>query len=72
MKESISGPKKGSQEPTAVKDPISGEMVVSNDAIKSVTLDYCVKNLKNKSDDPEVDADIMFKKCLHNIMRMDL
>jgi hypothetical protein len=30
-----------------VKHPTTGEMVVSNDEIKRVTLEYCVKNLKS-------------------------
>ena len=47
IKESINGPKKGNQDPTAVKHPITNDIVVSSEEIKRVTLDYCVKNLAN-------------------------
>ena len=33
IKESIMGPKKGTQEPTAVRNPESGDMVVANEEI---------------------------------------
>ena len=45
MKELIDGPKKPSQEPTAIKDPVSGDLVVASTEIKRVTLAYCVDNL---------------------------
>ena len=38
IKESINGPKKGSQDPTAVRHPVNGNMVVSKEEIKKVTL----------------------------------
>ena len=34
MKEVIIGQKKAGQEPTAIKDPITGDLVVANDEIK--------------------------------------
>ena len=55
MKEIINGPKKGGQELTAVRHPTSGDMVVSTEEIKRVTLEYCVKNLENSSEVPEVE-----------------
>ena len=49
MKEVINGPKKAGQEPTAIKDPVTGDLVVSNEEIKRVTLEYCKDNLTKKS-----------------------
>ena len=42
IKEGIIGPKKGSQVTTAVRHPDNGDMVVANEEIKRVTLEYCV------------------------------
>ena len=71
LKENISGPKKGVQEPTAVRHPSSGDMVVSNEEIKRVTLEYCVKNLENVLPDPEVEKDTLLKEVLHGIRMKD-
>ena len=49
MKDVINGPKKSGQEPTAIRDPKSGELIVSSDEIKKVTLAYCVDNLTQRS-----------------------
>ena len=70
MKEVITGPKKGSQDPTAIKDPITGDLIVSNEEIKKVTLAYCVANLTKKSDDSEVIKGLELKESLHR-MRME-
>ena len=45
--EKIRGPKKGFSEPQAIKDPFSGELVVSSQEIKKVCLDHCVKTLQD-------------------------
>ena len=55
MKENIMGPKKGGQDPTAIRDPETGELVVSNEKIKEVTLSYCVDNLTKQSTNKEVN-----------------
>ena len=65
------GPKKGTQEPTAVRHPVSGDMVVANEEIKRVTLEYCVENLENASPDPEVEVDTNLKKQLHDMRMKD-
>ena len=62
MKEVISGPKKGVQEPTAIRDPTNGELVVSGEKIKNVTLAYCVQNLTKKSEDTDVQNIIRVRK----------
>ena len=66
MKEVITGPKKGGQEPIAIRDPKDVELVVSNKEIKKVTLAYCVDNLTRKSDD-----DIAQLRNELNEMRME-
>ena len=50
MKEIVNGPKKSCQEPTAIRDPKNGNLVVANEEIKKVTLNYCVDNLTRKID----------------------
>ena len=47
MKKNIAGPKKGSQEASAIRDPETGELLVNKEEIKRATLAYCVNNLKN-------------------------
>ena len=70
MKEVITGPKKGNQEPTAIRDPNDGELVVSNEEIKKVTLDYCVQNLTTKSKDPKTVEIRDMRKNMH-FLRME-
>ena len=72
LKEGIIGPKKGAQEPTAVRHPDSGDMVVANEEIKRVTLEYCAKNLENGSPDPEVEEDATIKRQLHDLRMKEL
>ena len=67
MREIINGPKKGSQVPTAIKDPKSGDLIVSNEEIKNVTLAYCVDNLTKKPADASVVKGLEVKQILHNI-----
>ena len=54
-----------------MRHPVNGNMVVSKEEIKKVTLEYCVKNLENGSIDPEVEKVIQIKKDLHDV-RMEL
>ena len=51
MKEIVDGPKKPCQEPSAIKNPKTGDLVVSNEEIKKVTLAYCVNNFTKKKQD---------------------
>ena len=46
-------------------------MVVANEEIKRVTLEYCVKNLENGSPDPEVEQDATIKRQLHDMRMKD-
>ena len=49
MKDVINGLKKSGQDPTAIRYPKSGELIVSSEEIKIVTLAYCVDNLTRRS-----------------------
>ena len=66
MREVINGPKKSSQGPTAIRDPKSNELIVSNEAIKDVTLAYCVDNLTHKSEEKSTNKGLELKKYLHD------
>ena len=44
MKQEVLGSRKTSQEPLAIRDPASGDLLVSNADIKRTTLQYCVNN----------------------------
>ena len=48
MMKYLNGDKKKSQEPVAIKDPITKQLIVAPEDIKNVTLKYCVGNLTNK------------------------
>ena len=54
MKNIVAGKKKAGQESQAIKDPETGDLVVSNVKIKEVTLKYCLNTLKNN--DPEEEG----------------
>ena len=54
MKDEIAGQKKAKQEATAVRDPRTGELTVSKERIKEVTLEYVVNNLKGNVPEEEV------------------
>ena len=62
MKKMINGGKNEAQEPVAIRDPDSGELVVAADEIKKVTLKYCEGNLKQKDDEKEEEREIK-EKC---------
>ena len=61
MKKEIAGPKKTPQEASAIKDPKTGELLVTKEDIKRATLEYCVSNLKTNEPDNEV-KDIVIKR----------
>ena len=54
MKDEIAGHKKAKQEATAVRDPKTGELIVSRERIKEVTLEYVINNLKGNEPEDEV------------------
>ena len=67
MKEVVNGPKKAKQEPSAIRDPANGELVVSGEEIKRVTLKYCVDNLTNKSANKEVEMEKELRRTIHQL-----
>ena len=54
MRKEIAGPKKPGQEASAIKDPTTGELLVTKEDIMKATLKYCTDNLKGNEPDPEV------------------
>ena len=66
MREIIEGPKKKVQEPTAIKHPITGKLMVSGTEIKSATLEYCIETLQNNKPDAEYEKLIKLKKDIHD------
>ena len=65
MREVIEGKKKKAQEPHAIKDPKTGDLIVSSKEIKAVTLQYCVDTLQNNKPDKDYEKLIKLKKELH-------
>ena len=51
-----------------MKDPKTGEIVVSGEEIKRVNLDHCVNVLKNNIPKEEVKELLKFQSELHNVI----
>ena len=62
----IRGAKKVDMEATAIKDPLSGKIVVSHKEIKKITLEYCVKNLEEKHTEEGYEKENNLRRLLHN------
>ena len=71
INQSRMGGKKTGQEPTAMRDPETGVLLVSGREIKKATLKYCVKNLTNNPVSKQVQTIVKLKENLHK-MRMNL
>ena len=72
IKRDITGPKKAGQEASSIKDPLTGEILVTKDDIKNATLKYCVDNLGgNKPDDEVKDMVKKRKESQINDMKKD-
>merc|ERR1719319_224169 len=54
MKKQLNGGKKEAQEPVAVRDPDTNELVVAAEEIKKVTINYCEANLKKNKENNKV------------------
>ena len=54
IRKDVAGPKKAGQEASSVKDPLTGELLVTRDEIKNATLKYCINNLKGGTPDESV------------------
>ena len=64
MKDEIAGHKKTKQEATAVCDPKTGELIVSKEKIKEVTLEYVIANLKGNEPDEEVKQMVELRRAI--------
>ena len=63
MRKQITGPKKGSQEASAIRDPKTGDVIVDKEQIKNATLKYCAENLKNNEPDDGMKYSVNMKKA---------
>ena len=70
LKQTIVGNRKIGQEPTSIKDPETGDLLVSSRDIKKTTLKYCVKNFANNQVKDSVKTIVMLKQMLRE-MRMN-
>ena len=71
MKTIVAGRKKADQEAQAIKDPETGELVVSSSKIKEVTLNYCLNTLKNNEPEEHVKELVKLKKEVHALRMED-
>ena len=71
MREVVVGKKKARQEAHAVVDEETKELVVSNAEIKRVTLDYCMKVLKNNEPAEEFKVFANLKEEVHRLQMED-
>ena len=65
MKEIVAGPKKSQQEPHAVINSETKELVVGTDEIKEVTLKHCINSLKNSIPEEEVRQIVQLVNNVH-------
>ena len=66
IKELVEGPKKSGQEGQAIKDPGNCEIVVNSKEIKRVTLEHCLKVLKNNEPHKSVSEIVKTRKKSKN------
>ena len=62
IRKDIAGPKKGGQEASAIKDPTTGELLVTGDEIKKATVKYCAINLKGSKPHESVEEQVKQRK----------
>ena len=67
LKKKIVGSRKVGQEPSTIRDPENGNLMVSSTQIRKTTLKYCTENLKNKEASKNVESIINLKN-LKNIL----
>ena len=69
LKQKLVENRKVGQEPTAIKDPETEDLLVASSDIRRTSLNYCVNNLKNREVVDNVKVIVALKENLHN-MRM--
>ena len=67
LKKKVLGSSKPAQEPIAIKDPETKEIVTSVEKIKSASLKYCVELLTNRPPKKEYEQVISLKEQLHEL-----
>ena len=65
LKDSVTGPKKIGQEPTAMLHPDSNELIINREEITKTTLAYCSKLLTNRAPRQGFEEDILMKDLIH-------
>ena len=71
MKQKVLGGKKVKQEPSAVRDPLTGDLMVSSSDIKRTTLQYCIDNLKNNKASKNVEVTQKLKEFMHKLRMLE-
>ena len=66
MLEIVAGPKNPKQESDAVIDAKTGNFAVSNEGIKIVNLEHCLKVLKDKEPEDDVKLLVKLESDLHD------
>ena len=71
MRELVTGPRKQQQKAHLVKDPKTGQTVVSTEEIKRVNLEHCKRVLSNNDPKEEVKQLLKLQLALHDNMMED-
>ena len=67
MRKKITGGKKQGQEPSAIRDPETGDLIVESSMIKAATLKYCVDNLMDNKLYGDAEKLFKLKETLHHL-----
>ena len=63
--DNVNGSKKMGQDPVAMVDPVSKQLVFDPSEIKQVSLKYCTNLLQKSAPDPEYEKEIFVQDMLH-------
>ena len=66
------GGKQQSAELVAMKDPITGDLILEPSRLKEISLDYCVNLLQNNDIDPEFAKEIYAENLLHYLRSYEI
>ena len=61
----IRGIRKRSPELIAMKDPKSGDLILSSEQLKTAALEYCYNLLQNNNSDPDYEKAFYIENLLH-------
>ena len=70
LKEIVTGPKIKAQEPMAINDPQTNELITDKNRIKETYLEHNVKILTKKEPEKEHELEIKNKKDVHNVIML--